>query len=229
MPRTSRPTRPPHPRRRSRIVLVLLLVAFINLPVLHSTWTQWRVDRAGTDVTATVVGHDVLTPEEDPAYWLGFRFPEEIDEDQLKWAAEVDKATYDEAVASGGIGVRVLEGRPAAYEVDGQVRHWTGLVITLLADAVLLLIVLLAWRLGGRTRPLPLRVAAIGDVERCPPGAVLEQIEGSLYLVRGEVAEVADDEIVLDLGDQDVVVVLDGHRNPVGHQQPAQVRARLLE
>ena len=58
---------------------------------------------------------------------------------------------------------------------------------------------------------------------------MLEQLEGTLYLVRGEVVGIADGEIVLDLGDRDVVVVLDGHRNPVGYQQPAQVRARVLD
>ena len=104
-----------------------------------------------------------------------------------------------------------------------------GLFITLFADAILLVILLLVWRFRGRGRPEPLRMAAIGDVERCPPGAVLEQLEATLYLVRGEVIGIADGEIVLDLGDQDVVVVLDGHRNPVGYQQPAQVRARVLD
>ena len=66
-------------------------------------------------------------------------------------------------------------------------------------------------------------------MERCPPGEVLEQIEGTLYLVRGEVVRIEDGEIVLDAGEQDVVVILDGHRNPVGYQQPAQVRGRVLE
>lgn len=221
-------TRRPHPQRKRRILLVVLLAAFINLPILHSTWTGLRVDRSGVEVTAEVVDDRVTEHDDGNRYWLAFSFPEEIDPDQEAWPAEVEQDVYDEAVASGEVTVRVLEGRPSAYEAEGEVRHWFGLVATLLADVILLTVVLLFWYVRGRTRPLPLRIAAVGDVERCPPGGVLEQIEGDLYLVRGEVAEMDDGEIVLDLGDQDVVVILDGHANPVGYQQPAQVRGRLL-
>jgi hypothetical protein len=215
-------------RRVRRVLLVVVLVAFINLPVLHSTWTSWRVDRSGTDVSAALAEHRVVSPDDDPRYWLGFRFPDEIDPGRQVWSAEVDRATYDAAVAERTVEVRVLADNPAAYRAEGQVRRWFGLVTTLVADAILLLIVLLVWRYGGRSRPAPLRMAAIGDVERCPPGVVFEQIEGTLHLVRGEVVEIGDGEIVLDLGEREVVVVLDGHHNPVGHQQPAQVRGRVL-
>ena len=168
-------------RRTNRILLVVVLVAFINLPVLHSTWTRGQVDRE----------------------------------------------TFDGAGAEGSVEVRVLEDQPAAHIVEGQIRNPLGLIITLIADAILLAILLLVWR-GRRTRPVPIRIAAIGDVERCPPGAVLEQIEGDLYLVRGEVTGIDGDEIVLDAGERDVLVILDGHRNPVGYQQAAEVRGRIV-
>ena len=58
---------------------------------------------------------------------------------------------------------------------------------------------------------------------------VIEQVEGSLYLVRGDVVEMDEREVVLDAGLREVVVVLDGHANPVGYQQPAQVRGRALD
>lgn len=222
-------TRPPHPQRKRRILLVVLMVAFINLPLVHSTWTRAKVERSGTVVTAAVADHRVTDHDGEDRYWLAFTFPEGVDPDQEVWPAEVEKDVYDDAVATERVEVKVLEDQPSAYEAEGQVRHSSGLVVTLLADLILLAVVVLFWRFGRRSRPLPLRIAAIGDVERCPPGGVLEQIEGTLYLVRGEVAEMDDGEIVLDLGDQDVVVVLDGHANPVGHQQPAQVRGRLLE
>jgi hypothetical protein len=215
-------------RRTNRILLVVVLVAFINLPVLHSTWTRWQVDRNGTDTVAEVVDTRILGEDSDPSYWLVFRFPERIDPARLTWNAQVDRETFEEASAQGSVEVRVLEDRPAAYVVEGQIRSWVGLVITLVADAILLAILLLAWRHRGRTRPVPIRIAAIGDVERCPPGGVLEQIDGDLYLVRGEVTGIDGDEIVLDAGERDVLVVLDGHHNPVGYQQPAEVRGRIV-
>ena len=43
----------------------------------------------------------------------------------------------------------------------------------------------------------------------------LEKMEGDLYLIRGEVTAVEEDEIVLDLGERSVRVLLDGHLNPV--------------
>jgi hypothetical protein len=52
----------------------------------------------------------------------------------------------------------------------------------------------------------------------------LEKTEGDLYLIRGEVTDVEEDEIVLDLGERSVRVLLDGHLNPVADRQPAQVR-----
>ena len=103
-----------------------------------------------------------------------------------------------------------------------------GLVTTILADAVLLLMLLILWRFGHRFRRPPLRMVAVEGVERCPPGSLLDRIEGTLFLIRGEVTARSDDEITLDLGDRQVVVLLDGHANPVGYQQPAQVRARMI-
>jgi len=46
--------------------------------------------------------------------------------------------------------------------------------------------------------------------------------------VVGEVLDRDDQEVVLDLGDRLVRVVLDGHLNHVGHQQPAQARVRVI-
>lgn len=203
---------------------MLVLVAFVNLPAVHSTWQRWQVDRSGVDTTGEVVRSERV----GDGYWLSFRYPEGTDEEQSTWPAEVDRATYERAQETGEVGVRYLEGRPSAYEVEGQQRHWAGMITTIIADAVLVLILLLVWRFGGRRSPLPMRMAAIGDLERCPPGASLEQVEGDLYLVRGEVTVIEDDEVWLEVDGQDVIVILDGHQNPVGYQQPAQVRARLL-
>ena len=224
------PTPPPRSsRRRSRVALVVLLVLFINLPLAHSSWTRWRIDGSGVDRTVRVVSTDVLSPEDGANYWVSFRYPEEIDPDQEVWPAEVDRATFERAEETGELGVRHLADKPSAYVADGEVRSRLGVVVTVLADVVLALALLLLWRYGGRARRPYLRMVAIADVERCPPGVQLEQVEGLLYVVRGEVSGIQDDEIVLDLGDREVYVVLDGHANPVGYQQPAQVRGRMLE
>lgn len=212
------------PRRRSRLLMLLMLLVLINLPVAHSTWQRWRVETSGVDTVAEVV----RTEQMGDGFWLSFRYPESVDPDRSQWPAEVDRETWEAARETGEIAVRHLPGRPTAYQVEGQERHWAGVITTVIADLVVLLILLMVWRLGGRRRPLPMRMAAIGDVERCPPGALLEQVEGDLYLVRGEVTSLEDDELWLEVDGQDVIVILDGHHNPVGYQQPAQVRARLL-
>jgi hypothetical protein len=209
-------------RRVSQVLLVVLFALIINLPLLHSTITDWRIERSGEDVTATV------TDQRADGHFLEFTFPQHVDPDQARWTADVDQATYDDAVASGTLVVRVLPGHPEAYRADGQVTGHFGLVVTLLADAALLSCVLLLVRFRGKLRP-ELRMVAVEDVVRCPPGVVLDRLDGGvLYAVCGEVAEIGDDEIVLDLGDRSVRVFLDGHANPVGHQQPARVTGRMV-
>jgi hypothetical protein len=220
------PVRPPRPRPKA-VLLVVLVVVLINLPLAQGVWTRRQVDRSGTDVTATVTEHDVLSPGDDPDYFLAFVFDEAVDPEQRTWTAQVNRATYGRAVASRELGVRVLPGDPPAYRADGQVTHRAGWLVTGAADLALIAALLLLWRFRGRLRP-QLRAVATGDVEGCPPGVALEKVEGGLYLIRGEVAAVEDDEIVLDLGQRSVRVLLDGHRNPLGHRQSAQVHGRLI-
>ncbi|MBB6627899.1 hypothetical protein H5V45_11275 [Nocardioides sp. KIGAM211] len=217
-------------KRRPRIkplLLVLLMVVMINLPLVHSSWVNWRVERSGIDVTATVTGGGSVPAAEQPEYLVSFRFDKDIDPQQTEWNAEVDEATAQRAVDSKEIRVRVLRGQPAAYTAEGEVTHRFGLVATLLADLALLLVLLLFWRFRGTLRA-PLVAVAIGDVTRCAPESLLERVEGDLYLIRGEVSVIEDGRITLDLGDRQVQVQLDGHANPVGYQQPAEVRGRLI-
>jgi hypothetical protein len=211
-------------KRRTRYVLVLVLAALlVNLPLLHSTWTDRKVEKSGVEVHATVVEHRTVGGQ----HLVSFTFPRSIDQEQRTWQADVDATTYDRAVSTGRLGVRVVEDDPAAYRAEGQVESNALLVMTLLADVVLVLVALLLWRFGGRRRP-QLRAIAVADVERCAPGSALDRIEGETFLIRGEVSEIETGQIVLDLGDRSVLVYLDGHHNAVGHQQPAEVRARLV-
>jgi hypothetical protein len=210
--------------RRTRYLLVLVLAAvLVNLPLVHSTWTDQRVQRSGIDVQATVDEHQSIGGQ----HLVTFTFPESIDPDQRTWQADLDPTAYDRAVASGELTVRVLESDPSAYAAEGQVESNAVLVMTLVADVVLLLSALLLWWVGGRRRP-QLRAIAVGDVQRCPPGSALDRIGGETYLIRGEVSAVEPGQVVLELGERSVLVYLDGHQNPVGHQQSAEVRARLV-
>lgn len=211
--------------RRHSAFLIVVLAVVINLPLLHSWYQDQKVRSSGTDVAATVVDDRVVNGDE---FWISFTFPADVDPDGRTWSAEVDEETYDDAVAAGEVTVRVVEDDPSAYRVDGAVDSNVPLVVTAVADVILLLIVLLLWRSGGRMRAR-LHAVALGDVERCAPETLLERLGGEDYLIRGEVLEVADGSVTLDLGNRAVVVLLDGHQNPVGHQQAAQVRARLVD
>ena len=211
--------------RRHSAFLIVVLAVVVNLPLLHGWYQDQKVRTSGTDVTATVVDDRVVNGDE---YWVSFAFPADVDPDGRTWSAEVVEEAYDDAVAAGEITVRVVEDDPAAYRVEGAVDSNVPLVITAVADVILLLIVLLLWRSGGRMRAR-LHAVALADVERCAPENLLERIGGEDYLIRGEVLEIGDGSVTLDLGNRAVVVLLDGHQNPVGHQQPAQVRARLVD
>jgi hypothetical protein len=214
--------------RRGGILLLVLLALVINLPVGHGAWIDRQLDRNGVDVTATLVDHGTLPPDDDPKYFLDFRYPEEIDPDGRPWSVGVSKAAYDEAVASEQVEVRMLPDEPARFRVEGQETSGLVLGLTLFADAVLLGMALLTWRFGGLGRRRPdLRMVATDDVQRCKPGSELEQV-GDLWVAKGEVVERSDDTVVLDLGDRRVVVELAGYANPVGYEQPAQAVGRMI-
>ncbi len=215
------------PRLRTLLVLILL-AAVINLPIAHGAWTDSQLDRDGVDVTATVVDHGTLPPDDDPKYFLDFTYPEDIDPDGGEWSVAVSRATYDEAVATEQLEVRVLPDSPSTFRVEGQNTSNLVLGLTIVADLILLLIALLTWRFGGTLGRRPaLRMVATDDVQRCRPGGELEQV-GDVWVAKGEVVEKTDDTVTLDLGDRRVVVELAGFANPVGYQQPAQAVGRMI-
>jgi len=209
--------------RRTAVVLVVFAALVINLPIAHSTWYGWRLDRDGVQTEATVVETRRVPPDSDK-YYVEFRLDPELDPEQREWVAQVDADTYDRARADERIGVRVLPGRPSTYEADGQQTGSLLWVITLLGDLMLLGMALLYWR--SRPSGAQLSLVATADVERCKPVASIERLKDGSFVVCGEVSGIEDDAVVLDLGDQTVRVELDGHANPVGYQQPARVTGR---
>ena len=211
---------------RSSWLLTAVVIALVNLPLVHSTWTRWSVERSGVEVAAEVTEARNLGSAETPSWWLSYRLPEAIDPEQAIWSAEVDAAAYEKAEEAGTVPVRVIEGRPATAIVEGRVRSSAGLIGTLAADAVLLAMLLLLWRFRGRGRREVETVEALEDVSLARPGASWEDLGDGTVRVTGEVLERDEHEVVLDLGDKLVRVVLDRHANHVGYQQPAQVRVR---
>lgn len=208
-------------------LLLVLLVLLINLPILNSRYLDWRVEHSGEDVLATVRDSRVISPQDNPEFFLEFEFPRDVDPDQESWNVQVDEASYEAAVAAGELEVRVVADRPAVHQVEGQVRGRFGLIGTILADVVLVVLGLLLVRFRGRLRP-QLHVAAAEDVAPCAPRSLLERRDDGIYVVCGEVSQIEADEIVLDLGDRSVRVLLGDHHNPVGHQQPARVVGRMI-
>lgn len=207
--------------RRSRYLGVWIAAVLVNLPLVHSTWTANRIERAGVDVTAVLTDHGVA----GDWHYLRFQLPADVDPAQTTRQVEVDDAAYDAAVASGEVEVRVLPDDPDQLQVEGEAGNGVLVGLTLVVDLILLVVALLLWRFGrGRG---PLRLLAMEDVRRGPPGAELNQIAPETYLVRGEVTEIDAERVVLDLDGRRVEVLLNGYANPVGHQQPAQVHARL--
>lgn len=211
-------------RTRAKAALLLALLAvMVNLPYLQNAWTQHRVGTDGVVVDARVTDTRAL----EGGYLVRFTFPEDLDPEGSAWTAQVERATYDEAVTTQQVSVRVLADQPAAHRVQGQVVSRTGLWITLGADALLVLLALALWRSRGASRP-ELVLVATQDVQATEPGSALERVEGSLYVVAGEVLAIEPDHLMLDLGDRRVRVELHGHLAPVSVQQHARVTGHLV-
>lgn len=142
-------------RRAKNVAVMAFVVVLVNLPLAMATWTNIRVESAGTDVTATVTAARNLGTESEPRWWVSYRFPEDVDPEQGTWAGEVDRDTWVAAERSGVITVRVLEGEPSRHTVAGEVRSWAGLWTTLIADTVLLAFFVLLWRVRALRSPQP--------------------------------------------------------------------------
>jgi hypothetical protein len=207
--------------RLRNVLLVGLVVVMINLPFLHSTWQGHDIDANGVDLLGTVTDTD-----RDGGYFITFRVDKSADQPAFGGTVPVNEATYDDAVESQQVQVRVVPGSTTVWRVEGQSRSGAGLVITLVADAFLLIMLLLLVRFGSRLRS-DLVLVATEDLERCPPGSVLDQVDGLRFVVCGEVEEIEDDAVVLDLGDRRVRVLLDGHHNPAGYQQPVRATGTM--
>ncbi|RNL61988.1 hypothetical protein EFK50_09160 [Nocardioides marmoriginsengisoli] len=124
-----------------RALLWLLVLFLVNLPYVHETRTDRKIAEDGHDVVATVLDARELNGH----YLVDYRLPKSEDPDGTKFSASIDEPTYEHAVRSDAIGVRVLEGRPGSNRPDGLVPSSLFKVVAISGDAVLLLIAVLAW------------------------------------------------------------------------------------
>lgn len=207
---------------KGRFLLVALVVVMVNLPFVHSRWQDHRLDQDGVEVAASVT----RTDRDGDRRLVTFEVPDRDDQPGFGGTVRVDRATYDAAVATDRVPVRVLPGSATVWRVEGEAGGGLGLTITVLADLFLLVMVVLLLRYGSRLRQ-DMVLVATEDLERCPPGSALDQVDGLRFVVCGEVEEIEDDAVVLDLGDRRVRVLLDGHHNPAGHQQPVRATGTL--
>ena len=207
---------------RTKALLVALVVVMINLPLVHSRWQAHRLEQDGVTITGTVTDHR----RDGDRNLVTFEVEDGADQPGFGGTVRVDEETYDAAVDTGRVEVRVLPGSSTVWQVVGEAESNLALVITVIADAFLLVLVLLLVRYGGRLRQ-DMVLVATEDLERCPPGSVLDQVGRLRFVVCGEVEQIEEGAVVLDLGDRRVRVILDGHHNPAGYQQPVRATGTL--
>jgi hypothetical protein len=209
--------------RWGRIILVAVVLLVINVPyALH----VWQVHRAasGEEVTATVVGVSRAGDDAD----IAFRLPASVDDQQKVRTVRVHGDVGAEAARTKTLDVRVLAGHPDVFHVDGQVRSWAGLILTLTADLLVALMLLLSWRLGGRLRRPTLVGIAVEDVQNGDDGSLLDQQDDGTYVINGEVTSAGASSLVLSLRDREVEIHLRDHENPIAVGERARVRAQLV-
>jgi hypothetical protein len=201
----------------------------VNLPLAHGIWTNYRLDQVGVTTSAEVTELNAIPPDaRDQSYFMDYQLPEEADPERRTFFSEVDEQTFRAAEASEQVEVVYLTDHPAANRVTGQVTNRLGLYLALIADFALAMGLLLALKFSRRPEE-DLVLLATADVVRCKPGGMVESEGRDEYVVRGDVIEMSEGEIVLHAGaGREVRVVLGGYANPVGYQQPAEVHGRVL-
>ncbi len=211
--------------RTWRLTVLVVLVAFLAYPVVSSLLVQAQLKRSGVDVVARVVG----TSDEDGKHAIGYVLPEEVDPEERVWTAEVDPSTYAEAERTKRVQVRVLEDRPEVHRVEGEQTNRTSLVISLVLIAAVLAVGVV-WVRRGRRRPA-VRLRAEADLESAesdPQGGALSPLAGDRYEVVGEVLSADDAQVVVRIAERRVVVLLDGHHNPVPVGSVVRARGPLV-
>jgi hypothetical protein len=214
----------PWTARTRRLLLVIVAVVLLLFPLVSTMLTRARVERSGTEVTATVL----QVADDNGRYLVAYRLPKDVDPEQQSWSRRVDEPTYRKAAQTKTITAKVLEGHLPANRVEGQIDSITPWVVTGISVG-LVLIVGLWWVKVGRRRP-PVRMRADADLvaagsEERP---ALTHQGGELYEAIGPVTSTEDGTVVVDVGERRVVVVLGEYDNPVAVGGSVRARGPLV-
>jgi hypothetical protein len=210
--------------RWGRVLSLAFALLIINAPfVLHEV-TLHRTATQGVHVTAAVG----QVAESGDDYVVTFKLPANVDPKQTVRNVKVDHQVGLEAARTHQLDVQVLKGHPGAFHVDGQVRSIAPLVVTLVADILIALVMVLSWRLGRRLRRPTLVGVAVEDVQTGEEGSLLDKQADGTYVINGEVGSVGPSSLVLVLRDRDVEIQLRDHENTVAVGERARVRAQLV-
>jgi hypothetical protein len=177
-----------------RVAIILVALFLVNLPFVHETLDNRKIDRSGREVEATVLKTGTINGR----HLVDYRLPRSIDRSGATFSGRVDAATYEQARETKVIAVRVVPDEPAANRPVGEVRSPLFTVVALVADAVILVVGLLflrRWRRWSlyevlsagdglvtlRSRQQTLTAAAPeGWAGRVQPG---DRVSGKMHLV----------------------------------------------
>lgn len=131
-----------------RALALVAVVVLVNLPVIHETWTDHRIDSSGRDVEAVVV--KARSP--GGRHLVDYRLPSSVDPAGTTYSSHVDDDAYALARDTDRLGVRYVPGDPSLNRASGEVPSRLLAVIAVLGDAVLLGVLALLLARGRRWR-----------------------------------------------------------------------------
>ncbi len=129
--------------------MLLLAVFLVNLPFVHQSWTDHQLTQSGREVEARVID----AQKSGGKNLVDYRLPKSTDPGGTRYSARVDDPTYEQAVQSRALLVRVVPGKPEVNQPAGAVDTHLFLGVAVLGDLVFLLMgaaLFRRWRLQSQ-------------------------------------------------------------------------------
>ena len=125
-----------------RVAIILVALFLVNLPFVHETLNDRKIDGSGREVEATVLKTGTISGRR----FVDYRLPRSLDPSGATFSGRVDQATFEVARESKVIAVQVVPGEPTANRPVGEVRSNLFTVVALVSDVLLLVVGLLFLR-----------------------------------------------------------------------------------